>query len=380
MKILQICSYLYPALNYGGPAKMVYDLSKSLSKNNRVTIYTTDVWDKKRRIKNNEKLKNKNNFKVYYFKNIFNSLAYKLRFFTGFNMVVRFLKEYHRYDVVHIHDVFILPQLLIALICIFLKKPYFYNPHGILDSTRLEKKTLIKRLLLPISLFCLKNAKQVIAVSIKEKNDLNKIGLTNVSTVFNGVPKLTVKPTNKFNKYSNEMFTFLYIGKLHPQKGLAQALKALSLSDIKAQFLIAGPNDGEKENLQKIISQEKLKNVYFLGYVNDNEKKELYNIANVFLHPSLAEGFSISILEAMQEKLPVIISDGCNFPDVTKHKAGFIVNVKSLVKDLTNVFNQINKDKNILKKMANNSAELVENKYTVSCMANESISLYEKFI
>ena len=86
-RILEVVSYFFPALSYGGPAKVVYDLSKELSKKNQITVYTTDVWDEERRIKESEKLKNSQNFKVCYFLNIINSLVFSQRFFTGFGMV-----------------------------------------------------------------------------------------------------------------------------------------------------------------------------------------------------------------------------------------------------------------------------------------------------
>lgn len=381
MKILQVCSYLYPALHFGGPAKMVYDLSLELSKKNMVTIYTTDVWDNKRRILKKDQLPSNKNFIVQYFPNIFNSLAYRVRLFTGFGMVLKFFQEYRKFDLIHIHDVFILPQLLIALFAISKKVPLFVTPHGILDPVRLQKKTIIKRLLLPVALYCLRNSNQVFAVSNKEKNDLEILGLENVSTIFNGIPKLTVQPSNKFSKYkNNKILTLLYIGKIHSQKGLKEILLALKKSKLPAQLLIAGPDDGAKDEFEKIITNNKLSNVYFLGFVGDREKKELYSLADLFVHPSYAEGFSISILEAMQEGLPVIISDGCNFPDVKTSQAGFLVRVTNLRDDLTNIFNTLLKNRQELKDMGNRGEKLIENKYTVSSMTIKTSQYYKQFI
>ena len=64
MKILQVISYFYPAWTYGGPVKTVYEISKQLvAKGHKVTVWTTDVYDRKRRLnveKDNQVNINKN--------------------------------------------------------------------------------------------------------------------------------------------------------------------------------------------------------------------------------------------------------------------------------------------------------------------------------
>jgi glycosyltransferase involved in cell wall biosynthesis len=376
MKILQVCSYLYPALNFGGPAKVVYDLSRELSKKEKVTIYTTDVWDKNRRISESEKLQCKHNLVVKYFRNIINSIAFKLRLFTGFGMITDFTLNYKKYDLVHIHDVFIIPQLFIAVLAIIFRIPLFYSPHGVLDPIRLKKKTFIKKLLLPISLFCIRKSHGVIAVSNQESNDLQSLGISNIFTVFNGVSDLNVQATNKFKFIKNDLINFLYIGKLHSQKGLIETLRSFAKSKINARLILAGPDDGIELKLKELIKLHNIKNVHIIGFVNDKEKKELYNLSDIFIHPSLAEGFSISILEAMQEQLPVIISDGCNFPDVKTHNAGYIVKIKNLEKELVQLFTLIIKNKVDLKEIGINGAKLVKNKYTVANMAKSIKRIY----
>src|SRR5436305_804735 len=112
-KILEVCSYLYPALHYGGPAKVVYDLSRELAKKNQVTIYTTDVWNANSRLPTDRRLQSDNSFRVVYFRNLWNSIAFRQRLFTSWRMPLTFLKEHRQFDVVHLHDVFIPAQLMI---------------------------------------------------------------------------------------------------------------------------------------------------------------------------------------------------------------------------------------------------------------------------
>ena len=152
MKILQVCSYLYPALSYGGPARVVYDLATALSTRHQVTIYTSDVWDSKSRIARNSQLQSSQSLRIKYFKNLVNSWAFKFRFFTAFTMVSKFLQEQSNFKVVHLHDVFIGPQLLIAYSCLFLHKPYLFTIHGVLNPVLLTRKSFLKKIMLWIYL------------------------------------------------------------------------------------------------------------------------------------------------------------------------------------------------------------------------------------
>ncbi len=383
MKILQVCSYLYPALAYGGPAKAVHDLSKELSKNHSVTIYTGDSWDETRRLRADEKLQSSKNFEVLYFRNILNSIAYRLRLFTCFGMVFNYLRDYKQYDVVHIHDVFIFPQFLIAFFAKFFSVPYVISPHGILDPTRMHKKSTIKKILWPIAQSALQNATAVVAVSNQEADDLKTLGFKNVTTIFNGAPIPQIDPekkvSNRFNLTKDPKYlTLLYIGKLHPQKGLLELLQAVNMSRTSIKVLVAGPDDGALRSLKTYCSDVGLQHVHFLGLVDDLEKQYLFSIADIFMYPSYAEGFSISILESMSAAVPVIITEGCNFPLVAERQAGFIVKLKNLDKNIAAILNSKNIKRETLKKFGKNARTLVIEQFSISTAAQKHVRLYEK--
>ena len=305
-RILEVVSYFFPALSYGGPAKVVYDLSKELSKKNQITVYTTDVWDEERRIKESEKLKNSQNFKVCYFLNIINSLVFSQRFFTGFGMVKKYWQERDSFDIIHIHDLFIFPQILITYIARIFKKPYFISPHAVLDPVRLKRRHFLKKMIFVLmGKGVLSHAEKIIATSDNEAAVLRNLGFDNVAVVYNGISTLKCNPSRKFSKFRKETLTLLYIGKIHPLKGLAELLKALSGAKFNYQLLIAGPDDGGKKKLESEIENLGIKNIYFLGFVDENEKAELFSFTDIFVHPSLSEGFSMSILGALKYSKPV---------------------------------------------------------------------------
>ncbi len=379
MKILIVVPYLYPALTYGGPAKVVFDLAVKLAKKHDVTIYTSDAWNGKRRISENEKLKSKNNFNVKYFRNLINGIAYKYRIFSAFVMVTSYLIEKDDYDIVHINDVFILPNLLIGFLAVLYKKPYVYSPHGVLDPVRIRKKFLLKKILyFLLARNVLGNAKTLIATSEVEKKVLNDLGFKRVVAVYNGVSTKRFVPTKKYRRFkNNNKFTMLYVGKIHALKGLKELISALKNIKFEYQLLIAGPDDGDLENLRNLISKYKLKDIYFLGFVDDNEKTELYDLSDLFVHPSLSEGFSISILEALNYGLPVLITKACNFPDVEKYKAGIVVNENNLTNELEKAISLADKQRNLLRDMGRNGAILLKKYYSIEEMARKITRIYE---
>jgi len=66
-----------------------------------------------------------------------------------------------------------------------------------------------------------------------------------------------------------------------------------------------------------------LEKIRFTGPVTGKAKVALLHSADLFVLPSYSEGFSVSLLEAMACKVPVVATQSCNFPDVTARQAGW---------------------------------------------------------
>lgn len=378
MKILQIIPYFYPALNFGGPAKVIFELSRELAKSHTVTVFTSDAWDSKRRIKENEKITGEKRFQVYYFRNLINIFSYNHRIFTNFGILWEYFKQRDTFELVHVHDVFSLPQIFLLTLARLSHKPYVFSPHGTLDPLRMERKFLLKSLLYALFIrTLLSKAKAVIATSQAEAKDLTRLQLPNVIVVHNGVTLDKVRPSKNFSRYrTRKIFTILYIGKIHPLKGLDQVILALGDADFEYQLLIAGPNDGAKKGLQEIIKSKAIKNIHFLGYVDEKEKSELYSMADIFIYPSLSEGFSISILEAMRYKLPVLITEACHFPDVARQKGGFIISTEEIQNKVGKILKKAASQQSQLRKMGLNARAIVENNYSIEKMGQQMNKVY----
>ncbi|HWP46757.1 MAG TPA: glycosyltransferase family 1 protein [Candidatus Limnocylindrales bacterium] len=128
----------------------------------------------------------------------------------------------------------------------------------------------------------------------------------------------------------------LFTGVLEPKKNLLRLIEAFYLlktqinphKDLKL-VLVGGTGwgyTGAGENLPRLIEQRELKEeVIFTGYVPDEDLPYLYNGAELFVFPSLYEGFGLPVLEAMACGTPVVTSKVSSLPEIVG-EAGKLIN------------------------------------------------------
>lgn len=113
----------------------------------------------------------------------------------------------------------------------------------------------------------------------------------------------------------------LYVGTIEPRKNLARLLRAFELlkekRGIRHQLVLAGGRGWRDEGIFQTVRELRHRDdVVFTGYVSDGEKNALYQNAEVFVFPSLYEGFGIPPLEAMAHGCPVVCANAASLPEV----------------------------------------------------------------
>lgn len=113
-------------------------------------------------------------------------------------------------------------------------------------------------------------------------------------------------------RYSLPERFVLFVGSLEPRKNLQRLIEAYALIPECVRrdtpLVIAGFSGWNNEELFSILNHIK-KTVLFLGHLPDEDLAGLYNLATVFVYPSLYEGFGLPPLEAMACGVPVVTSD-----------------------------------------------------------------------
>lgn len=175
-----------------------------------------------------------------------------------------------------------------------------------------------------------RQADHVIVDSVSTKNDLEEVlGINeNVTVVYPGVddayePK-SIDPTALRQRYEipPSENTLLYVGSEEPRKNFIHLIKLVARleSDLESVQLIkiGGPSKfGSRNKSLKAAKQHNVENkITFLDEVPENDLPAMYSMADLFLFPSLYEGFGFPPLEAMACGTPVITSNRASLPEV----------------------------------------------------------------
>ena len=174
------------------------------------------------------------------------------------------------------------------------------------------------------------NAK-FIAVSTHTKHDMIEyLGIPEekIDVIYEAADKKFQPVCNdENNKYLSDKYGIQHpyifnVGTIEPRKNIKRLLHAYSMlpEDIKATYslVVAGGGGWLNSDIYSFVKESGLDNrIKFLGYVDDNDLPILYGSSDLFVYPSIYEGFGLPVLEAMSCGAPVIISQVSSLPEVT---------------------------------------------------------------
>ncbi len=128
-------------------------------------------------------------------------------------------------------------------------------------------------------------------------------------------------------KYNLPKNYILFVGSIEPRKNLINLLFAYQKlpKEIKREIplLLCGFKGWNNREIMNLIEKER-KYIRYLGYLTDIELAGIYNLATIFIYPSLYEGFGIPPLEAFACGTPVISSNVSSLPEACGESALFI--------------------------------------------------------
>jgi glycosyltransferase involved in cell wall biosynthesis len=283
-------------------------------------------------------------------------------------MISSFLKTTFKkdHDIVHAHNI---PS---ALAMKNTKGKKILSIHGIFSNqiNHLHGKTLAS-----ISSKYEKNALKwadAITVISKEAFDYYTNLGYNVFQVPNAID-ISYLETNVDKRYSKQI---IFAGRLSHEKGINSLIsisKKLT-DDIHLIILGTGPEEKKINDLVK-----NYKNIHFFGYQNKNKTISLIRGSDILIHPSLQEGISSTILEAMACKTAIIASDvGGNSELIKNNLNGITIkpnNIDSFVEQIINLFD----NKKLHQLLVDNALKTVE-KYNWNEVGHLYLDVYQSVL
>lgn len=215
--------------------------------------------------------------------------------------------------------------------------PFVYNAEGALDPVRLAVKRWQKRAF--VALYerrVLRQAAAVHVVTDAEREDVHRLGAPSdrIHVIPNGVvlpppPDAAARTRGRARLgVPQHARLLLFLGRLHPLKGIDLALAAAApvlRERADLHFVIVGPDDGAGAAVRAGIATLGCgERVRVLPAMHGDAKAEALAAADVFVLTSRSEGLPNAVLEAAAAGVPAWISTACRLPEVAEYGAGAV--------------------------------------------------------
>lgn len=181
---------------------------------------------------------------------------------------------------------------------------------------------------------------------------------------------------------SKNELVILTTSRMEPVKGMnfvIEAIPEVLKKYSNVTFVLVG--DGSKlEQYKKEIYKQvtDVEKVIFTGRLNNLEINEMLNISDIYVHPSLMEGCSLSILEAMASSKPIIACNVGGNPDILLNNSGILIDPGSTDKLKEALYKVINYSDQERKDIGNRGRDLVNTKFNWKILAKELEKRYEQ--
>ena len=213
--------------------------------------------------------------------------------------------------IVHAHGLWLMPNVYPAWAAAKAGCPFVVSPRGMLGPAALRFSARKKRLFwLMAQRGALRSAACIHATSRLEYDDVRAFGMRNpVAVIPNGID--VPAAVDKRERPHGDAKVALYLGRIHPKKGLDQlfaAWTALGAASSGWRLDVVGPLDSDYARQQAaLFGGDRIR---FVGALYGPDKHRAYREADLFVMPTLNENFGMTVAEALAQGTPVICTKG----------------------------------------------------------------------
>ncbi len=256
---------------------------------------------------------------------------------------------------------------------IFVRYPELYSP--------IDRKIYFNKFK-----YAAENADIVIAISEQTKRDIVaflKIESEKIIIIYQGCNQAFKESyTDSLLKQTRLKFNLphsfiLNVGTIEKRKNLLNLVKAIKDIDISLVVIGNDKSSYVKEVKAYIESQNLTGRVHFLKNVSTEELAQMYQLATIFVYPSIFEGFGIPIIESLYSKTAVITSKESCFSEAGGPDSIYINPLDS--KDIKQQIDFLLKNGNSKKLLEEKGLEYVQ-KFNDSIIAKNLMAIYNKLL
>jgi glycosyltransferase involved in cell wall biosynthesis len=229
------------------------------------------------------------------------------------------LAFHESFDLIHAHDWMTYPAGIATAAAT--GKPLVVHVH----STEFDRSgEHVNQMIYDIERAGMERANKIIAVSHYTRNIIiSRYGIPGdkVEVVYNGVESNGAWSLMNTGIERDEKIV-LFLGRITMQKGpeyfLMAAKKVLEVMD-NVKFVMAGSGDMMNRTINMAAELGIGNKVMFTGFLRGDDVRQIYQMADLYVMPSVSEPFGIAPLEAMNHDVPVIISKQSGVSEVLTH-------------------------------------------------------------
>ena len=377
MNILHITPTYYPATYWGGPIYSVYGLCNALARipDVKLRVLTTDAAGPSR--SNSVKV---TNFPMHY------SAGYEVYFLSRWwghsispGMLLRLWPMIRWADIVHLTAVYSPPTIPTLLMCRLLAKPVVWSPRGALQRWEGATRPLAKRAWEWICNALISRKSCILHVTSEQEAKESRARISNAEAALipNGINVPVTLPARSW--LPDGKLRLLYIGRLHPKKGIENLLQALKLlGDESISLMIYGSGDDTYVmGLRRLVHELNLDLIVSLpGHVDGEERMNAFMQSDVCVVPSFTENFAMTVAEALAHGVPVIASKGTPWAELEQHDCGVWVDnaPESLAETISSIRNKA------LHEMGARGRVWMSEQYDGTAIAAKMLSVYNTLL
>ena len=301
--------------------------------------------------------------------------------------ICRYIQEHKdEIDIIHFHMIWFIDKNIIAGTIKKCNIPIVITTHGTYSKPHARTgKRLFAKMFYEVKY--LNNATEIHALQPDETYGNYKYGVRVPQFVVpNGIEKNEIPQIRnaELKKQYNDKIVLLWVGVFRGDKNLEQLLEAVSMvpADIRSNILLvlAGPdNKNNKAKLKELATNLGIaEQVIFKDAVYNQEKYDLLESADVYIMPSLSEGMSMAILDALACGKPCILTKQCGMEYYLAKDFFFMC--EPFAQDIKRAICEMYEHKDRLGEMGRNSLKMINDCFNWEQVTREMIKNYERIV